>query len=167
MKCHLCFRNGPRIGGSSGWTRTSNPPVNSLFFSERSRQFGAIWPVFIEVFDFGGPPETTRDRARLSRFCPSATVGLKLTRIDSTSIGSIEIHRIESKRQTFRKQPGWSGEHHHQQVFGRSFFASSPMRAAELVGQIRDNRGAAGGSNVERYSMGRRCPRPFKTERRT
>ncbi len=78
-------------------TRTSNPPVNSLFFPHRSRQFGAIWPVFIGVFRFGGPPETTRDRARLSRFCPSATVGLKLTRIDSTSTGSIEIDRIESK----------------------------------------------------------------------
>jgi hypothetical protein len=45
--------------------------------------------------------------------------------------------------------------------------SETPMRAAELVGQIRDNRGAAGGSDVERPSMGRRCPRAFKTQRST
>jgi putative transposase len=29
MKCYLCARNGPNEFGSSGWIRTSNPPVNS------------------------------------------------------------------------------------------------------------------------------------------
>ena len=28
MNCHPCDRNGPREIGSSGWIRTSNPPVN-------------------------------------------------------------------------------------------------------------------------------------------
>jgi amidase len=28
MNCYPCVRNGPRENGSSGWTRTSNPPVN-------------------------------------------------------------------------------------------------------------------------------------------
>jgi hypothetical protein len=30
MNCHPCVRNGPEIVGSSGWIRTSNPPVNRL-----------------------------------------------------------------------------------------------------------------------------------------
>jgi len=25
--CYPCLRNGPAKAGSSGWTRTSNPPV--------------------------------------------------------------------------------------------------------------------------------------------
>ena len=29
MNCHPCVRNGPEEIGSSGWIRTSNPPVNS------------------------------------------------------------------------------------------------------------------------------------------
>ena len=29
MNCHPCARNRPEKIGSSGWIRTSNPPVNS------------------------------------------------------------------------------------------------------------------------------------------
>ena len=28
MNCYPCVRNGPNEVGSSGWIRTSNPPVN-------------------------------------------------------------------------------------------------------------------------------------------
>ena len=30
INCHLSAQNRPRENGSSGWTRTSNPPVNTL-----------------------------------------------------------------------------------------------------------------------------------------
>jgi hypothetical protein len=104
--------------GSSGWTRTSNPPVNSHFFRDRSRQFGAIWPVFIGVLGFGELPETTRDRAKLSRFCPSATVTLKLTRCGSTSLIA---DQIDQKLRPSGNNPEGPSVRRDQRLLVRSF----------------------------------------------
>ena len=72
--------------GSSGWTRTSNPPVNSHVYQIHRRLLEAARAVFIGLFESLGQPLTTRFHARMSPICPRAGI-----RVLTGGTASIEL----------------------------------------------------------------------------
>jgi hypothetical protein len=73
LGCHVA---DPRENGSSGWTRTSNPPVNRRGTTARLRQSTPCDRVFSErcMFDFGA---VTCPRDSASRFSTSVATALQ------------------------------------------------------------------------------------------